>query len=65
LLSDVERISDVCSNIGVATIVRAMPELKHRSHDYISMLHSGESEEFNEEYRRAHEKYFTMMNETR
>lgn len=65
LLGDVERISDICSNIGVATIVRAMPELKHRSHDYISMLHSGESAEFNEEYRSAHEKYFTMMNEAR
>ena len=62
LLGDVERMSDICSNIGVATIVRAMPELKHRSHDYISMLHSGESEEFNEEYRSTHEKYFTMMN---
>ena len=65
LLGDVERMSDICSNIGVATIVRAMPELKHRSHDYISMLHSGESEEFNEEYRAAHEKYFTMMNAAR
>ncbi len=65
LLGDVERISDVCSNIGVATIVRATPELKHRSHDYISMLHSGESEEFNREYKAAHEKYFTMMNSTR
>lgn len=65
LLGDVERISDVCSNIGVATIVRAMPELKHRSHDYISMLHSGESQEFNQEYRSAHEKYFTMMNKAR
>jgi phosphate:Na+ symporter len=53
----------VCSNIGVATIVRAKPELKHRSHDYISMLHAGGSEEFNQEYRKAHEKYFTMMNE--
>ncbi len=61
LLGDVERISDVCSNIGVATIVRATPELKHRSHDYISMIHSGESQEFNEEYKLAHEKYFTMM----
>ena len=65
LLSDVERISDVCSNIGVATIIRAKPELKHRSHDYISMLHSGGSEEFNREYREAHEKYFTLMNEAR
>ena len=65
MLNDVERISDVCSNIGVATIVRVKPELKHQSHDYISMLHSGGSEEFNREYRKAHEKYFTMMNETR
>ena len=47
LLSEAERISDVCSNVGVATVARATPVIKHQVHDYISMLHSGQDEEFN------------------
>ncbi len=61
LLTEVERISDVCSNIGVATIARANPELKHQVHDYVSMLHSGRDEEFNTEYQGAHDKYFHLL----
>ena len=62
LLSDAERISDVCSNIGVATIARAVPEIKHQVHDYVSMLHSGQNEAFNLEYRNAHDQYFGLLN---
>ena len=62
LLSDAERISDVCSNIGVATIARAVPEIKHQVHDYVSMLHSGQNEAFNREYRNAHDQYFGLLN---
>lgn len=61
LLSEAERISDVCSNIGVATIARAMPEMEHQVHDYVSMLHSGQDEVFNQEYREAHDKYFALL----
>lgn len=61
LLSQAERISDVCSNIGVATIARATPELKHQVHDYVSMLHAGGDEEFNREYREAHDHYFGLL----
>ena len=61
LLSEAERISDVCSNIGVATIARAVPELKHQVHDYVSMLHSGQDEAFNREYRSAHDEYFALL----
>ena len=61
LLSEAEHISDVCSNVGVATIARAVPELKHQIHDYVSMLHSGQDELFNQEYRDAHEHYFALL----
>ena len=61
LLSDAERISDICSNIGVAAIARAMPQLRHQVHDYVSRLHSGRDEEFNREYQEAHDKYFGML----
>ena len=61
MLSDVERISDICSNIGVATVARAEPELKHQVHDYVSLLHSGHDEDFNREYRQAHDEYFHRL----
>ncbi len=61
LLTEVERISDVCSNIGVATIARIQPELKHQVHDYVSQLHSGRDEEFNREYHKAHDLYFGLL----
>lgn len=61
MLSDVERISDICSNIGVATVARTEPELKHQVHDYVSLLHSGHDENFNREYQEAHDLYFRLL----
>lgn len=61
LLSEVERISDICSNVGVATVARTTPEMQHEIHDYVSMLHAGNDETFNREYREAHERYFRML----
>lgn len=62
LLSDIERISDICSNLGVATIARVRPELKHQIHDYVSALHAGQDETFNREYHEAHDHYFALLN---
>lgn len=61
LLSDIERISDICSNVGVATIARMRPELKHQIHDYVSRLHEGKDENFNREYHAAHDHYFELL----
>jgi len=61
VLSEAERISDVCSNVGVATVARATPDIKHQVHDYISMLHSGRDEEFNHDYQEAHDEYFKRL----
>lgn len=61
MLSDIERISDVCSNIGVATIVRARPELKHEVHGYVANLHAGNDPEFNLEYEQAHAEYIERI----
>lgn len=63
LLSEIERISDICSNVGVATVARVQPEMKHQVHEYVSMLHSGRDEGFNREYREAHERYFRLLKE--
>ena len=61
LLNDIERISDVCSNVGVATIVRANPDDLIEAHDYMSMLHRGDDTTFNLEYRNAHDYYFNKL----
>ena len=62
MLSDIERISDICSNVGVFTIARMRPEIKHEIHDYVSVLHSGKDEAFNREYHAAHDHYFDLLN---
>ncbi len=61
LMSDLERISDVCSNIGVATVVRTETKLEVNSHDYISKLHSGRDENFNAEYNERHTEFFERL----
>ncbi len=65
LLTEAERISDVCSNIGVAAICRAMPQLKNQVHNYVSQIHSGRDEEFNREYQEAHDKYFGLLEKSK
>ena len=61
ILSDIERISDICSNVGVATISRVHPEMQHEIHDYVSRLHAGKDEDFNHEYQAEHDKYFEVL----
>ena len=65
LLSDLERVSDICSNIGIATVARVAPELGALSHDYISSLHQGRDEDFNREYAKTHEVYFKKLEDSR
>lgn len=63
LLSEIERISDICSNVGVSTVARVQPEMKHQVHEYVSMLHAGRDEAFNREYQDAHDHYFRLLKE--
>ncbi len=65
LLSEAERISDSCSNVGVAIVARAIPEIHHQVHNYISKLHSGGDEEFNRVYQETHELYFGKLQEAK
>ncbi len=63
LLTNIERISDICSNIGVATIARANPGSETLAHSYISSLHQGNDIEYNKEYSRIHSEYYRMFEE--
>ena len=61
LLAEIERISDICSNIGISTITRVYPDLANRTHEYSSALHRGNDARFNEEYQAAHEEFFSLL----
>lgn len=63
VLHAIERVSDICSNVGLATLARVHPELSEQSHDYILNLHSGNDATFNERYKAAYDVYIGKLNE--
>lgn len=63
VLHDIERISDICSNVGLAALARVNPELYEQSHDYIHNLHAGNDETFNEKYHQARSEYIGRLNQ--
>ena len=65
LLGDIERISDICSNIGISVIARIDPSISSQAHNYISKLHSGSDAEFNRIYDSAHKMYFAFLTDNK
>ena len=61
LMVEFRRIGDVCSNVGVATMVRIHPELADHEHLYFERLHAGSDQTFNAAYDRARQKYFSLL----
>lgn len=61
ILSDIERISDCCSNIGESVIERVYPEYAGKMHKYMAQLHEGNDEFFNKHYEEAHDIYFGAL----
>jgi len=63
VLSNLERISDQCSNLGVHTISLADARVAATEHDYILHLHQGENEAFNKEYAAVRSRYLGRLKE--
>lgn len=61
VLSNIERISDTCSDIGVATLARVNPDVAKQAHMYISSLHQGKDTNYNQEYHELHDVYFDRL----
>ena len=59
------RIAAVCSNVGVATVVRLHPELADHEHLYFESLHNGNDAAFNAAYEDAHARYFLQLEESK
>lgn len=61
VLTNVGRISDTCSNVGVATILRVNPSKTNMAHSYVSAIHSGVDTQFNDEYKKTYEEFFGRL----
>ena len=61
ILTNIERIADQCSNVGVYTIALSDTVVMKTHHDYLHQLHQGSDPLFNSEYKRAHEEYFERL----
>ncbi len=61
LLVDLGRIADVCSNVGIATIVRVRPELADHEHSYLHNLHAGQDEDYNKEYDAINQEFVPRL----
>ena len=63
ILGDAERISDVCSNIGLAVLARIYPEEAGQAHGYALSLHSGRNRTFNQIYETERSKYYALLDQ--
>ena len=60
MLVEFRRIAAVCSNVGVATVVRMHPELADHEHLYFESLHDNDAD-FKAAYERGYEKYLSRF----
>lgn len=60
ILSDMERIADHCSNVGVHTLSKNNPKDELNHHEYIEKIHKGESKEYKDALEQYSLKY--MLN---
>lgn len=63
VLTNMERISDICSNVGISVVARVQPELASLAHTYVSSLHEGGNADFEREYQSAHDEFFGKLAE--
>lgn len=61
LCVEFRRIAAVCSNVGVATVVRIHPELADHEHLYFERLHNGDDAAFKAAYEKAYARYFSRL----
>ncbi|MBR0398398.1 MAG: Na/Pi cotransporter family protein [Eubacterium sp.] len=63
ILSNLEKIADICSNVGISVIVRVHPEIAAKAHSYVSALHQNTDNTYQKRYEEAHESFFGKLSE--
>lgn len=61
ILTDLEGISDLCSDISIYIIELTEQSIRGHEHEYIHQLHHSEGSDFQKEYKTNREKYYTRL----
>ena len=61
LLTNIERASDQCSNIGVFVIGKNDPSVLNNHHAYLCELHKGNDPIYSSEFKAKHDKYLLPL----
>ena len=62
VLTNLERISDHCSNIAIQVIKREHDNTKFDAHEHLKMLHDGVTDSYTKMFEDYEEKYYTILN---
>ena len=57
LMGEYKRVSSVCSNVGIATLVRIRPELASNEHLFFESLNKGNDESYRSVYEKTKQAY--------
>ena len=62
VLTNLERISDHCSNIAIQVIKREHDNTKFDAHEHLKMLHDGVTDSYTKMFEDYEEKYYNILN---
>lgn len=64
ILTNLERISDRCSDLAIAVLRCADPQLVGDEHQYVHELHRRQDPVYRETFREFHEQYFSLLSKS-
>ncbi len=62
ILTNIEHISDKCSDIAVYILEDTNPDIFGKEHSYVHELHHSNNKEYMQAYQRDYDKYFSALN---
>ena len=63
ILTNIEHISDKCSDIAVYVMESDNTEIFGKEHSYVHDMHHSNNKDYTRRYDREHDKYFKALNE--
>ena len=60
-MGEYKRISAICSNVGIATLVRVRPELADHEHLFFETLDQNGDSQYNKVFQETHKQYFDLL----
>ena len=57
LMGECKRVTGICSNVGIVTLVRVRPELASNEHTFFEELEKGVDEAYNEVLEQTRKEY--------